>query len=66
MESETRHSLVAETRGGLSQKTRGLISLCATKAESNRAMGIVKINKTADPEAFLVGAKSRFLGHYSF
>ena len=31
--------LVAETRGGLSQKTRGLISLCATLAESNAAPG---------------------------
>jgi hypothetical protein len=33
--------LVAETRGGLSQKTRGLINLCATLAESNkRSLGL--------------------------
>jgi hypothetical protein len=32
-------SLVTETRGGLSQNTRGLINLCATSAESNAAPG---------------------------
>jgi hypothetical protein len=31
--------LVAETRGGLSQKIRGLINLCATLVESNAAPG---------------------------
>jgi hypothetical protein len=31
--------LIAETRGGLSQKIRGLISLCATLAESNADPG---------------------------
>jgi hypothetical protein len=31
--------LVVETRGGLSQKIRGLINLCATLAESNAAPG---------------------------
>ena len=31
--------LVVETRGGLSQKNRGLINLCATMAELNAAPG---------------------------
>ena len=31
--------LVAETRGGLSHKTRGLVNLCATLAKSNAAPG---------------------------
>jgi hypothetical protein len=31
----------------------------------HRAMGVIEINQTADPGAFLVGARSRFFGHYS-
>ena len=32
---------------------------------STRAEGVIEINQTVDPGGFLVGARSRFLGHYS-
>jgi hypothetical protein len=44
-----------------------LIFLLASSfvSQAARAKGVIDFNQTADPGAFLVGARSRFFGHYS-
>ena len=45
---------------GAGEERGGSVSRC-----SRRGMGVIEINQTADLGAFLVGARSRFFGHYS-